>query len=343
MKILYAGQINPEYVSTTRLRMDAIAELGHEVQPFCVMPYHRWGCCRLARSLAHRLAWGPGFWKLNADLAAAAESFRPDVLWVDKGTWITPDTLRQIKNICGCALVHYTPDPAIVHHRTRHFIRAIRCYDLLATNKSYEVELYRRCGGKEIILQPPGFDEHLHRPMELTAGQQTEFGCDVVFIGTYSPGRELPLTALRETGAALTIWGAGWQKCRDPWLAGRARGRDLSGEQYVLGLCGAKIALGLLSPLVPDKCTTRSVEIPACGVFMLATRTDEHIALFQEDKEAVFFDTPQELAEKTCYYLQHDDLRRQIAQAGRLRCLTNGYSYKSLMKQILMRVEQVRQ
>lgn len=88
-----------------------------------------------------------------------------------------------------------------------------------------------------------------------------------------------------------------------------------------------------------DQQTTRSVEIPACQGFMLAERTQEHLNLFEENKEACYFSLNEELLEKCRYYLQHEDERMCIAKAGRQRCIDSGYSYKKRIEAVLMEME----
>ena len=57
--------------------------------------------------------------------------------------------------------------------------------------------------------------------------------------------------------------------------------------------------------------------------------------LFEEDKEAAFFDSREELLEKCRHYLVNSDVRQRIAQAGYQRCLTDRYSNAGRLEAVL--------
>lgn len=87
-----------------------------------------------------------------------------------------------------------------------------------------------------------------------------------------------------------------------------------------------------------DLQTTRTMEIPACGSLLMAERTVEHEQLFKDKEEAVFFSSNGELLELCQYYLGHEQERKRLAEAGRRRCLTSGYSNEETIKRVLEKI-----
>ncbi len=338
MKIVYTGALYTPYLSTSLMRMQALEELGHEVHSHCLVPYNKWGG-RWGGALFRRYLFGPPLHRYNKDLVSLVHQVKPDVLWVDKGRWLFPTTLKAIQEQ-GVMAVSYTPDPAFLFHQSRWFLGCIPLYDIMVTTKLYEADLYRQHGVQRLIEQVPSFNPKLHKPQDPTSEEQKTYACDLVFIGTYTPRRDKYLRPLAESGLDLAIWGGQWlTSCKDPILRRHVRGEGLSGRDYSLGIACAKIGLGLLTPLAPDTSTTRSVEIPAIGTFMLAERTEEHLRMFEEGTEAAFFDNADELITKARYFLAHPEKREAIAAAGRQRSITSGYDINSMIAEIVQELE----
>ena len=76
------------------------------------------------------------------------------------------------------------------------------------------------------------------------------------------------------------------------------KGQTLKGKDYISAIQGSKICLGLLSKGNRDLHTTRTFEIPFIGSLLCAERTSEHLELFDENLEAVFWNSAEECAEK---------------------------------------------
>jgi hypothetical protein len=111
--------------------------------------------------------------------------------------------------------------------------------------------------------------------------------------------------------------------------------RPVFNQDFIKVLNATRINLNFLRKINRDRHTSRSLEIPACQGFMLAERTDEHLQLFTEGKEAEFFDSREELLQKVQYYLTHETERESIARAGLERCFKSGYSHRDRLKVVL--------
>jgi len=94
----------------------------------------------------------------------------------------------------------------------------------------------------------------------------------------------------------------------------------------VKAICALYINIFLLRKVNLDLQAARFVEILACGAFILVENTEEHIGLFNDNKEAEFFSFNEDLFIKVEYYIINPEIRIQIAAAGRERCIRAGYS-----------------
>jgi spore maturation protein CgeB len=67
----------------------------------------------------------------------------------------------------------------------------------------------------------------------------------------------------------------------------------------------------------------------------LAERSLEHERLFQDGKEAVFYDNKEDLIKKIKYYLINKEKRDRIAYAGYKKCQTGDYTHENRMRFML--------
>jgi spore maturation protein CgeB len=301
-----------------------------------------------AASLLHRIQRrlvGPqDLTGANAQILSAAENTAPDILWIDKGLTIAPTTMRAVRERHPrCLMVGYSPDDMTnPGNQSRRFLDGLSEYDVYFTTKSYGVRELTTLGARHVIFIGNAYDSATHRPCTPTMQQRAEFGGVVGFIGQWEAERSSSICALARAGVPVRVWGQDWTKCRCSAKSLRLERRPIWGEHYSLALCSFDINLCFLRKSNRDRQTTRSVEIPACGAFMLAERTEEHLALFEEGKEAEFFAGDTELIEKVRYYIAHPDVRQAIATAGRERCLRSEYSNLARMRQMLSVVDGLR-
>lgn len=285
-----------------------------------------------------RLGKGPAVNKVSSLLLMESSRYNPDILWVDSGWCLKGETLNEIKRRTSAITVHYTPDPLKkgMAFNTKQFRELLPQFDLCITNKPDEIELYLSRGARNVHFCLQGYDPCLHRPIALDAADKKEYGCDVVFVGEPQVARcESLCKVLDNVDCSLHLHGRNWDKKVGGDRLGPHQIGWVHGDEYAKAICGAKISLAFLSQHAGDVYSTRTFEIPACGGFMLAQRTDMHQQLFEEDREAVFFDGDEELIEKVKYYLAHDELRERIAQAGRHRVIESGYAWEGGMKECL--------
>ena len=334
-RLLYVG--TDTFGTTSEQRARALGSLGFDVTFVSRSAFTQRS--RLLMAACHRLyRMGlsvriPGPKGINAAIYNAAKAIRPQILWLDKATFVQRTTLEAVKaDFPNCGVIGFSPDDmGGRHNRSKDFDDHLSLYDAFLTTKSFNVAELRNLGCTKVIFVPNGYDPHTHRHLLVDGSIRQRLGAPVSFIGAAEAARAASLRHLANSGLQVRVWGPGWKRWKGLGNA-TVEGRAIYGHDYAKAICASDVNLGFLCKGNRDLQTTRSIEIPACGAFLLAERTSEHLELFEEGIEAEFFGSDDELLDKCRYYLLHGDRRSAIAQAGRRRCLNSGYDYASRLR-----------
>lgn len=332
LNVLYVGPIS----GTCLDRAHAMRRLGHHVHHIDLrewLPSTPWVDRVTWRLGGHLFGWWLAH-QINVRLAGQ----RYDLAYVDNGEHVGPAVVKALR-VHAPKVVNYNIDDPTGGRDMQRFAayrRALPYFDLAAVVREDNLPECRSLGSRRVIRVWRSADEVSHAPRPLTEALRHAWASDVLFLGTWMPERGAFLRDLVKLGVPLTIRGSHWQKAPEwPELAPYWKGGALSGDEYALALQCAKVNLGLVSRGNRDLHTTRSLEIPALGALFCAERTSEHMAMYREGVEAVFWADAKECASKCLQVLADEASRIRIAQAGHLRFKTNHHGNEDIVAQLL--------
>src|SRR4051812_25444746 len=122
--------------------------------------------------------------KANRALVLAATELNPSLIVVMCNESVRPATLLQLKiSLPGTKLVNIFPDA--LFNMSAGVAQCLPLYDLFCTHTKAAVAPLRQLGCVNPYFLPLGADPTLHYPMELTAAEKLELGCDVVYVGNW--------------------------------------------------------------------------------------------------------------------------------------------------------------
>ena len=343
MKFFFAGALHLNAGPTIRAK--TLRDLGNEVELFDTKPYEVWGGIYISYLLRRTGLVKINHAILNKQLAERAIASKPDVLWIDKGRYVCGATLRKIKEQTDATIVYDTLDYMFApFNKTWQVLSSIPEYDLIVTMRKDHDEYYEH-GAKKVLRLWCGYYQEVFKPVELSVEDEQLYSAEVMFCGTPEIERAETLVFLINHGINVKIWGVkhDWKRLKCfKQLESHFIDSYLHWPEYAKSINASKIGLCFLKKVSKDEHTFRSLEIPACGAFMAAERTNEHMELFEEDKEAIFFSSNQELLDKIRYYLSHDEERKQIADAGRKKCVDQDYTFHRKYSTIMQEIKKIR-
>ena len=270
-------------------------------------------------------------YQANQTLIEVASKFKPTLTFVVAPNLVLPNTIEQLRQH-GLAFVFFTDNPLDGHHtHSNAWVEGgLSLWDATFIWSKELVNALMDRGVQKAVFHAFCSDTAYHFPQKNKSVIH-----DVVFIGNWddSGKRERFLASI--TDYRLGLWGSSdWNtRCQVKALHGRSSGM-CSYEEIPEIMGSAHIGLNILRPQNEIGHNIRTFEIPACGTLMLSERSAGLLNLFAEDKEAVYFSTPEEVAQKVRYLLSNPAIMRDISEAGFQRAITH---------KIVDRVEEITQ
>jgi spore maturation protein CgeB len=337
-QILYIGSLSPNCNCYKRYK--TLIDLGYKVSGIDIDKsiYVK----NITASIHHRFGIGYGVYKLNRQVLNAINSLKPDLIWVDNKMFLTEGTLIKIKKkLPNSKLINLVTDDANGRYkafwwRTR---KTAKYFHHHFVQRKENIDEYYSWGANKVDYCLRSFDPNFHKPVELTEDEKKQFSCNVGFIGSYEEERAEYIAYLIHNGIEVKVIGDGWIN-KKYWdiIEPHFISKGIYSEEYVKRLNAIKVVLHFIRVANRDQQDSRTFEIPACGAFMLAERTPVHEQLFEENNEAVFFETKEEMLEKCTFYLKENELRNKIRENGLLRVHTSGYDHSSRLKTVLKKI-----
>ena len=332
LRILYIGPLNPWGTCLSRMR--GLIEFGMQVIPFDVEIYLN----KKKGSILDRLPIpirnkNTEFKQLNEALLDKVFLTVPDIIWVDKGYYLWPNTLMEIKKRHKSLILHHCTDDIMrQEHIMNNYFDSLIHYDAHYTSNKFNIDELKSMTDSHIGYNEIGYDHHFIKNLKISQ-TGSQWKSDLFFIGHWEPNTEKYIKAIVDENLPINVRGPGWYQSilnsdviKSEWFYG---------PQYVEAINAGKIGLGFVSKWNRNETAGRCFEIPACGTMLLAVRTNILQDLYKEGKEAEFFSDPQELMDKAKFYLNNPDERKKIAKAGMERCILNKCSWKDRVGEIL--------
>jgi hypothetical protein len=345
MRMLFVGDVAP--YQTTEARRDSFEALGVPLETL-----------DQRRFLGGQGPWGTrlAFWTLrtppvyafNRALLEAYRRCAPDVVWIEKGVYVFPRTLRALRRERRSLLVYHNTDDwrgnvRSVRFHWRYLLRVLDLYDVHVTSNLHNVREFREAGFPRVHHMELASNPRIVDPGPISDEDRRRLGAPVGFIGHWEPATERMILRLLREGIEMKVYGYTWEKAEaSDALHGVVQHATVWGDEYARTALSFDINLGIVSAQNRSHTATRTFQVPALGAFQIHQRNELVTRYFEEGVEAEFFDSDDELVKKCRYYLEHPEERQRIAAAGQRRCRESGYSELDRVREVMPLLEQAR-
>jgi spore maturation protein CgeB len=290
----------------------------------------------------------------NTELVDIVRREKPDVVFAFMYTdELDPAALRVIRDELKVPTVAWFADD---YWRFWNYSkRWAPHFSHVVTTSPQAADWYKNTGITNVILSQWACNTALYRSREAAKD------IDVSFVGQYKPARGRIVDMLKRAGISVAAYGYGWPNgkvSQDGMLNIFSRSKinlnlNVRPSRFEPRVLARLFLKKSVNRLVPDlhvidnakawwhfdvpHTHARPFELAGCKAFVISGYSEGAETYYKPDTEMVFYRTPDELAAKIRYYLEHQDERDRIAQTGYERTLKD-HTYEQRFRSIFGRV-----
>ena len=265
-----------------------------------------------------------GRWRSQV-LLGQIKSYKPDVLYIQDMISTEPSFLQEARPYAGIIVgQHATWIPKGL---------PVRLYDLVVSSLPNVVSFIRDQGGRAEYLRL-GFEASLLKRLP----EQRQPLYDVGHVGGYGPihAERNALLEYLARHVKVDFWGYGEDRLQP---ASPVR-RNFHGEAWGLGMYRVRqasrivVSKHIASVAGPWANLMTLYEATGLGSLLVIDQRRDLSSIFELGKEVVAYIDAQDCVEKVRYYLEHEEERLAIAQAGHRRTLQE-HTYYHRMQELV--------
>ena len=266
--------------------------------------------------------------KLNSDLR---------FIFIEKGWYIYPSTLKKIQSLCPLAkIIYFSNDNMILNHNNNFFINKIFRSGIFDKINLINIPNYKKFSKKynsNIHFTDKAYSEKMHFKK---FNYKQKFKYDVTFIGSCTLDRVKLLTSLEREGLKINIWGYGWENYANHFKRKNTfKGEEVFNNKYRDIMASSKINLSFLRKINYDTQTSRSIEIPAAGGLILTEYSSTHKRIYGTLSKNILFKNSTDLSNKIKFYLKNEEFRKKITNLVQKKIIKDIKSYEKKIGDIL--------
>jgi len=295
--------------------------------------------------------------KMNKELLEVVQKEKPDLCFFFLfGDEIKKQTIKKIAQENKITTFNWFADD---HFRFYNFSKYYTpLFSWVSTTDSHAIEKYNKIGYKNVIKTQWACNHLLYKPSNL------EKIYDVSFIGQPHSDRREVVDRIKKAGINIKCWGNGWKNGRvsqDEMIKIFSQSKinlnltKSSGNINLRALASIFLkkeldnSLKLINPKYwinnfqsilskrREQIKGRNFEIPGSGGFLLTSNADNLTDYYEDGKEIVIYKDINDMIDKIKYYLEHNQEREAIAQAGYERTIKE-HTYEKRFNNIFKRI-----